>query len=187
MAWLEQAAVTQLTDVKGEHLALSSYLHACGLLNQFLKADLERNREFIQNQQKNAGINPFPTESYVFLWIDKIHLPAYSARYLAWLTQSVILALRHPISETNNSKDDMDIDLDSNSSQEDSLALEYWKCVDEAATIFFHCCFVGQFVKNLISDPQCEQLLLAVENILCVSYHSKKFRNVQNNELILLF
>lgn len=161
MAWLERTATTsQEPNVRGEHLALSSYLHACGLLNQFLKADLDAYREFTQNQKKNLVA---PTDSYMFLWIDKIHLPAYSALYLAWLTQSVILALRHPVSENVRGENGSDL------SEADTLALEYWQCVDEAAAIFFHCCFVGQFVKNLVLDPQCEQLLLAVENILCVS------------------
>jgi len=165
MAWLEAAAMSsEKPEVVSEKLALESFLHACSLLNQFAEGDLAANNLFAKQvapEDSNAQENGAAIPRYSYLWVDKLYLPCYSARLLSWLTQSVILALRHPVPTNEAGSDAMDVDNDT-----EELALLYWSCIEKSATLFFACCFVDLFVTSLVADPHCDQLLLAIDNIL---------------------
>ena len=159
MFWIEQ------TSIKGENVeerihlfAISSFVNASQIINRVADQDLKMNSQFKAQQQQPVEPGTL-LPCYNFLWMHALSQNGYSSRYISWVTQCVILAQRRD-SEHGVGEDSMEIC--------DSISNGLWDCVHQSATLFYHACFIDNFVRQLVIDPQCEQILLSIESILKV-------------------
>ena len=110
--------------------------------------------------------------SYSFLWMDALMIPVYSGWCLQFLTQSTVLAMRHPVSaeQENSANEEGDVLASGSTSSKSSIDLAYWQCVSESATLFYHLCFCDQFVKALVAHPQVDHLMQVMDTVLRVMW-----------------